>query len=68
MGKSGWGWNASFTVHSRTVVRPGGSVRRKMPKLIERYEQGLHKGKKPQTYFGFELGAQTTANDSGSIR
>ena len=33
IGTSGWGWNASLALHSRTVCSPPGSVSRKIPNL-----------------------------------
>lgn len=55
-----------MAVHSKTVFRPGGSVRRNIPKLGGKSDNAVSgiNG----SYFGVDFGAQTTAKDSGSIR
>ena len=64
-----------MAVHSRMVCSPPGFVRRKIPNLQRsagyihvRTTEAHGREVRARAYCGVEVGAQTTANDSGSMR
>jgi len=55
-------------VHSKTACKPGGSVNLNIPKLYRsRWVRKPGGGSNGAAHFGVDVGAQTTANDSGNI-